>query len=329
MNDAGRAGTTDSEVPIHRIEFAVDWPPGHAAAYVLATDEPVLIDAGTPGERGTEELKAGLADAGYTPADIEHVVLTHGHTDHVGQTLTLCEAGSPTIYAPKQQRARYQRDMETVAERTRANLLEAGLEPDLLESASERLLAGHRMVRDSLPEAAVDRWIDDEPFSVGEHDLDPIYTPGHHISHVCFGTALDGARIIFSGDMAIQPFRAPSLLVNFDDGATESVRQFRSSLDHLATHQFDRVYPGHGPVHDRYLACLDRSRSDLEGKCEYCLKQIESGNTTAFQIAVARTGTKREISRIIVETVGCLGYLEHHGRVQHVLEDGVRYYERV
>lgn len=328
MNDADRTVVSDRNAEIHRLEFSVDWRPGHAAAYLIAEDEPILIDAGTPGERGSEELRTELADHGYEPADIEHVVLTHGHTDHVGQTRTLDEAGSPMIYAPKRMRERYERDMETVTERTRTNLLENGLEPRRLESASERLLVAHRVVRESLPEEAVDVWVDDEPLTVGGRELEPIYAPGHHISHVCFGMTLDGDRVIFSGDMAIRPFRAPSLLVNFDDGVRDSVRQFRSSLDRLKTYDFSRVYPGHGPVHGQYQECLDRSITDLENKCEQCLERIESGRTTAFQIAVERAGTKREISRIFAETVGLVGYLEHHGQVQSTVEDGIRYYRR-
>lgn len=328
MCDSRRSRCDDHDVPVRRLTFTVDWPPSHAAAYLIPGDEPILIDAGTPGERGSEELRAELADHGYVPADIEHVVLTHGHTDHVGQTRTLHEAGSPVIYAPKRMQERYGRDMETVTERTRANLLENGLEPRRLESASERLLVAHRVVRESLPEEAVDVWVDDEPLTVGGRELEPIYAPGHHISHVCFGTTLDGDRVIFSGDMAIRPFRAPSLLVNFDDGVRDSVRQFRSSLDRLKTYDFDQVYPGHGPVHDQYQECLDRSITDLENKCEQCLERIESSRTTAFQIAAERAGTKRDISRIFAETVGLVGYLEHHGQVQSAVEDGIRYYRR-
>ncbi|OLZ39170.1 hydroxyacylglutathione hydrolase [Natrinema saccharevitans] len=327
MSGTNRTDETDRDARVHRLEFTVEWPPGHAAAYVIPGDEPILIDAGTPGERGAEELRAELDDHGYAPSDIDHVVLTHGHTDHVGQTPTLLEAGSPTVYAPTQLRDRYERDMETVAERTRTNLLEAGLEPEYLDSASDRLLSAHRTVREALPADAVDVWIDDDPFTVGTREIDPIYSPGHHISHSCFGTTLDGDRVVFSGDMAMEPFRAPSLLVNFDDGVEDSVRTFYATLERLKTYQFERVFPGHGPVHDRYEKCLDRSIADLESKLEQCLDRIESGRVTAFQIAAERAGTKRGISRILAETVGLVEYLEDGGAVRSVLDDGVRFYE--
>ncbi|MDS0476995.1 MBL fold metallo-hydrolase [Natrinema sp. 1APR25-10V2] len=328
MSESDRTAVGDRDAIVHRLEFSVEWPPGHAAAYVIPGDEPILIDAGTPGERGSEELHAELGDHGYEPSDIEHVVLTHGHTDHVGQTPTLLEVGSPTVYAPKQLRDRFERDMEAVAERTRANLLEAGLEPEYLDSASDRLLTAHRTVRESLPADGVDVWIGDDPFTVGTREIEPIYSPGHHIGHCCFGTTLGGERVVFSGDMAIEPFRAPALLVNFDDGVEDSVRTFCATLERLKTYQFKRVLPGHGPVHEQYEECLDRSIADLESKLDRCLDRIESGRTTAFQIAAERAGTKRGIGRIFAETVGLVAYLEDRGDVRSVLEDGVRFYEK-
>ena len=42
---------------VHRIEFDVDWPPGHVGAYLLDTPEPILIDAGMTGERAGDRLE--------------------------------------------------------------------------------------------------------------------------------------------------------------------------------------------------------------------------------------------------------------------------------
>lgn len=42
----------------------------------------VLVDTGIP--RDAEAIAAGLRAAGLRPADIDHVVCTHGHSDHVG-----------------------------------------------------------------------------------------------------------------------------------------------------------------------------------------------------------------------------------------------------
>lgn len=59
------------------------------AAYLVDADEPILVDARMYSEDGLEEFRRGLDELGYEPADIEHILLTHSHTDHVGQIQVL------------------------------------------------------------------------------------------------------------------------------------------------------------------------------------------------------------------------------------------------
>ena len=52
-------GGSRGSVAVRRLEFSVDWPPWHAAAFLVEgpTDEPVLVDAGVPDATGEEELR--------------------------------------------------------------------------------------------------------------------------------------------------------------------------------------------------------------------------------------------------------------------------------
>lgn len=70
------AGSHTAGVRVRRVEFGMEWPPGHVAAYLLDADE---------------------------PADIEHVLLTHPHVDHIGQVQTVIDEGDPEVYAPGHQ----------------------------------------------------------------------------------------------------------------------------------------------------------------------------------------------------------------------------------
>lgn len=62
-------------------------------SYLLLGDRPVLVDAGMPGEE--ERLISALHQHGIAPSDISLVVLTHGHTDHVGSVNAVARAGVP------------------------------------------------------------------------------------------------------------------------------------------------------------------------------------------------------------------------------------------
>jgi glyoxylase-like metal-dependent hydrolase (beta-lactamase superfamily II) len=60
-------------------------------AYLVQGARPMLIDTGAPNEVG--KILAALAAKGLTPADLSLVLHTHVHSDHVGSSAALLEAG--------------------------------------------------------------------------------------------------------------------------------------------------------------------------------------------------------------------------------------------
>ncbi|MFC6719271.1 MBL fold metallo-hydrolase [Natrialbaceae archaeon GCM10025810] len=345
MSQPDRSGAKSVRSRSHarRLEFSVEWPPGHAAAYLLPREEPILVDAGMTGEAGAEELVDGLEAHGYRPADVEHLLLTHAHSDHVGQTRTLLEAsdGEVTVYAPRRIRSFLRRDPETVEAATRENMREAGVPDEHLEEGVERLVDAHRRMREALPLEAVDVWIDEgESIRVGDLEVEPIYTPGHHLTHFCYGTTLeadDGTsgpddaheRVLFSGDMVIEPFRAAAIHANFDEGVAAGISAFLEALERFDAGSYDRVYPGHGPVHDRFEESVERSFADLDERVRGSYDALRADGSTAFHVAAELSDRPSHRARILPEIVGALAHLEREGEVCSRLEDGVRFYEPV
>jgi glyoxylase-like metal-dependent hydrolase (beta-lactamase superfamily II) len=72
--------------------------------------------------------------------------------------------------------------------------------------------------------------------SVGEEDLQVIYTPGHSDDHLCFLTG----RILFTGDHIMG---GSSVMV-------EDMGRYLGSLQRLQALELDLLYPGHGPEID-------------------------------------------------------------------------------
>ena len=65
-------------------------------AYLLAGDAPALVDVGTmPGV--DDVVAAALEDAGID--ELDRVVLTHQHRDHVGELDAVLDRFDPTLYA--------------------------------------------------------------------------------------------------------------------------------------------------------------------------------------------------------------------------------------
>ncbi len=320
------SGVATCSFPVNRLEFPVDWPPGHVAAYLITDSEPVLIDAGMAGEPSRETLVASLDERGYAPAEIDHLVLTHPHVDHLGQAGAVIEAGDPTVYAPAGVEGRLSRDPDDLAKAVTRNATAAGLSGDQRDSVVERATASLRRDRSLLPPEVVDTWINDgQTIEVGDVALRAIHTPGHQADHLCYEAGIDDERVLFSGDMAIKPFRSVAIHVGLDDGVEESIGAFYRGLDRLQDLEIDRVFPGHGPAHREYDASLDRSVASLDRLLETTVESLHDGASTAAEVADRRSG--RELVYLLPETVGALAHLEEGGRVTARLVDGVNHYD--
>ncbi|PSQ44481.1 hydroxyacylglutathione hydrolase [Halobacteriales archaeon QS_9_68_42] len=310
---------------VHRLAFDVDWPPGHVACYLVDGPEPVLVDAATP---DNEAAFRDVLDAhGYGPEDIEHVLVTHPHVDHVGQVPTVLAAGDPTVYAPAGVRERFARDPDDLAARVRRNCTEAGFPDEQREMAVE--MAVESLERDSrlLAPESVDIWVDPGAEQrVGGLTVDPVHTPGHQTDHLSYAVNIDDERALLAGDMCIEPFRPVVMHDGLDDGHRESFEAFYNALDSLAALEVDQVYPGHGPVHDDLPGVVERHRRSLNERLDRVRDLVGSGYSTVPGVAGALAGD-RDVKYLIPEAMGALAHLERHGEVTAELVDGVRQYD--
>lgn len=323
--------TESRTTSVRRIEFDVDWPPGHVACYLLDLDEPVLVDAGVPGDfdgalgdpHGT--LVAALDVAGLDVRDVEHLIVTHPHVDHVGQAPRIPDEADPTVYAPAGVRERFGRDPEGLGRRVRANAAAAGITGDRLDEAVEVAVESLRRDAALLPPTDVDVWLETGAVSLGPLRAEAVHVPGHQADHLCYLAELDGERALLAGDVAIEPFRTVVLHDGLDDGYREGFGGFYAGLDRLEELAVDRVYPGHGPVHDRFDEVVERDRDDLDRRLADVEDHLADCHRTGLDVALALAGD-RPVRYLLPETMSALAFLERTGRATATVEDGVRHY---
>lgn len=320
--------TRERTVPIHRIEYDVNWPPGHVAGYLIACEQPVLVDAGMPGSSSNERLDESLATHGYEIDEIEHLVLTHPHIDHIGQVPELIDSADPTVYAPRSIRARFDRELDSLETTVRQNARAAGFSGAELDFLISKAVESLRRNRELLPTGAVDAWVEGgDTIEIGGKAVEVLHTPGHQADHCCFRFTINGERVLVSGDMAISSFRPVILHAGLDDGVQQAVEKFYTALDRLTPLDIDRVYPGHGPVHSDFEGIIERDRTSLDRMLDNTVDTLNNGDEmmTAADVATERTGN-RDTTYIASEVVAALSHLETDGRIHATETDGVRQY---
>ena len=143
-----------------------------------------LVDAGLPAFRA--ELETFLRGRGRTLSDIDAVLLTHAHSDHLGFAEDVRKAGVPVLIHP---------DDAEQARTGKSHPREGGMPRYFRHRATWRLLAmGLRngaMKPVKIAEVA--------PLAEGELDVPgrprAIHTPGHSPGHMVFHFADHGALI--------------------------------------------------------------------------------------------------------------------------------------
>ena len=153
------------------------------SAYLLSGPEPALVETGPT--TSSEAVIAGLDSLGVGSDDLAHIVVTHIHLDHAGG------AGRIAAHYPRATVWAHDRGAPHMADPTR-----------LVESAA-RLYGPDRLERlfgpvDPVPATRLRAVGEGDRITMGNRELDVLYTPGHASHHVALADSDTGA--VFAGD---------------------------------------------------------------------------------------------------------------------------------
>ncbi|MED1470438.1 MBL fold metallo-hydrolase [Bacillus salipaludis] len=90
-------------VKIVPLELKTLFAEGTVNSFLVIGESVTLVDTGDPGVNSFQRLKSLVENQGITFSDLDHIVLTHIHTDHAGGIpLILKEADIPIMFMKMQ-----------------------------------------------------------------------------------------------------------------------------------------------------------------------------------------------------------------------------------
>jgi glyoxylase-like metal-dependent hydrolase (beta-lactamase superfamily II) len=281
---------------IHCLPIPTPFAVGRVNCYLIEDDPLTLVDTGPNSGKALDELERSLRAHGHRVEDLERIVVTHQHLDHLGLVGILArrsgaEVCALDLLAPVMEEfaAHAERD-DALAE---ALMLRHGIPRDVVVA----LRAVSRSFRAWGGSAPVDRPLPDGgELEFADRTLQVLHRPGHSPSDTVFWDA--ERALLIGGDHLLGHISSNPLISRPlggrsgepGDGRPRALTTYLRSLGDTREMPIDVVLPGHGePVRD-HAALIDERFAGHERRARKIAGLLEERPLTAYEIAQSLWG---------------------------------------
>jgi glyoxylase-like metal-dependent hydrolase (beta-lactamase superfamily II) len=317
---------------IHRIAVPTPFAVGRVNVYLIEDEPLTLVDAGPNSGTSFEELTKGVAALGHSLEEIELVILTHQHIDHLGLVgIVASHSGADVaaIDAAVPFVENYSLEASADDDFARDLMLRHGIPEDVaaaLQSVSRAFRAwGAR--------ADVTRVLrDGGRIEMRDRNLEVHFRPGHSPSDTVF---LDPERkILLAADHLLKHISSNPLITRPRDGSSgrsQALVTYLESLRKTREMDVDLVLTGHGEPITDHRAVIDERFRLHRRRAEKILGLIAERPRTAYELAQALWGNIAVTQAYLTlsEVLGHTDLLMNEGRVAEVEEGAVARFQTV
>jgi glyoxylase-like metal-dependent hydrolase (beta-lactamase superfamily II) len=309
---------------IFQITLPTPFAVGDVNIYLIKGDKLTLVDVGPKTKEALDSLKSQLRELGYSLDDIEQVIITHHHPDHVG-LLDYFNKNKISILG-----FRYNEPW----------LLQ---DKDFLEyhhqfyqklynwvGASEFYLQEMQAIERYLQfgcHAQINHFLREGDKVAGLPGWTVIETPGHAQGHISIFHEEDG--ILVAGDHLIQHISSNAIIEPPGIGDFErpkSLLLYRESMKKCLDYQIKLVLPGHGKSFENAHELILERFHKHEERAEKIRQFIIDAPLTAFEICkkLFPMVYKKELGLTLSETIGHLDLLIELEKVKMEETEGLQ-----
>jgi glyoxylase-like metal-dependent hydrolase (beta-lactamase superfamily II) len=316
---------------IHRIAIPTPFAVGRVNVYLIEDEPLTLVDAGPNSGTSFDELQRGIAALGHRLEDIELVILTHQHIDHLGLVSLVAghsgaEVAAIDVAVPFVEN--FSAEAQADDDFARETMLRHGIPEDVvsaLSSVSQAFRAwGAR--------ADVTRVLHDgQEMSFRDRTLQVHHRPGHSPTDTVFHDS--ERRILIAADHLLGHISSNPLITRPPEGGSgERPQALVTYLDSLrATREMDveLVLPGHGdPVTDHRRLIDDRFALHRR-RADKIARLLAERPRSAYEVAQALWGNIAVTQAYLTlsEVLGHVDLLLNDGRVREIKRDGLSVFE--
>ena len=321
---------TAAEAGVHRIAIPTPFAVGRVNVYLIEDSPLTLVDAGPNSGTSLDELERGVARLGHALEDIELVILTHQHIDHLGLvSLVAARAGADVaaidVAVPFVEN--FSQEAQADDDFAQMTMLRHGIPEDVVDALS----SVSRAFRAWGARTDVTRVLHDgEQLELENRTLRVHHRPGHSPTDTVFHDP--ERRMLIAADHLLGHISSNPLITRPRDPSAERAQALVTYLESLAATRamdVDLVLPGHGnPITD-HRALIDQRFELHRRRADKIHRLIEERPRTAYEIAQALWGNVAVTQAYLTlsEVLGHVDILLNDGRVRERDADGVSVFE--
>jgi len=299
---------------IHKIILPTPFAVGNVNVFLIQGERLTLVDAGVKTEEAWQAFQQQINGLGFTVSDIEQIVLTHHHPDHVG-LLDYFESDIPVIGHPRND-VWISRDEAFIRHHDAffAELFpKAGIDEKYLGA-----LAGLKSMLRYSCERSLTHAVKEGDSIPGLSGWEVIETPGHALDHIALYHPQE--KVMIGGDLLLEkvssnPVLEPPQTVGGE--REKSLLHYNHSLERLRQFDIDILYTGHGNEIHNVNELVEERLKKQRDRAAKVLLMLREKPSTVFMICQQLFPEiyKKQLSLTMSETLGQLDYLESVGAV--------------
>jgi len=315
---------------IHCLRIPTPFAVGRVNCYLLEDEPLTLIDTGPNSGKALDELQSQLAERGHSIEDLELLVITHQHIDHLGLAEIVVQRSGARVAAlgiASERLANFDEDAEA-EDRFAVELM---IRNGIPEEVTVALRSVSRSFRGWGSHVEVTQPLEDgEVLTFGNRTLQAIHRPGHSPSDTVFWD--EERKILIAADHLIAHISSNPLITRPLDGSsqrTQALVAYIESMKKTREMPAEIVLSGHGePIVD-HVALIDERLAKHERRKEKIYGLIAERPRTGYEIAQAIWGNVAVTQAFLTlsEVIGHTDLLLNEGRVREVADDEVVRYE--
>lgn len=319
---------------IYRIDFPIPILQ-NPNIYLLPGHPLTLIDAAIPLPECQELLKSSLEKLHLRVSDIERVILTHTHPDHIGLASWIQREAGAEIYV---------HEAELFAVTKYSEVVEIGVKYmmeytkmwGVIEKVREAVTRNSRWGNQFIESAQAAQALQDgDLLEAGNFQLIVVHTPGHSRGTACFYE--ENQRIIFTGD-ALLPSSAPlpDMYVELNQERISGLPDCLDSLKKIEDLEIKRAFPGHRKTIYHVKEVIENNRQYYSEQKEIAFNLFAQDKSyTLFELnnmVMEKRRLKKTFPNTMMTIAEVLGYvekLEDEGKIRSYKKNGIIYYSRL